>query len=179
MDDGLENAWLNHLAMTTIVLAVLASISSYQWNTHSTRSLLSQSQASDKWSYYQSKSVKGYLFELQKDRLELELAGADSRPPKAGLESYRLRISGYDERVRRYDRERAQVRAEAEALEAACAENQRRAHSFGISAIFFQIGILLCSIAGLLKDKHAWLAGTGLGAAGLFAFVNGFLPWVR
>jgi len=45
-----------------------------------------------------------------------------------------------------------------------------------MAVIFLQIGILLSSIAALLKKKPLWMLGLAVGVAGIYYFINGFLP---
>lgn len=68
-----KEKWLNYVALATVVLAVCATLSTFKAGGYSTRSVLSQTQASDQWAYFQSKSIKGYIYELQRDKLALEL----------------------------------------------------------------------------------------------------------
>ena len=46
------------IAITTLILAVCATLSSFKAGGYSTKMILSQSQASDQWAYYQAKSIK-------------------------------------------------------------------------------------------------------------------------
>jgi hypothetical protein len=69
---GPREKWINYLALTTVILAVCATLSSFKLEHYSVESVLNQTKASDMWAFYQSKSIKGYLYELQKDKLELE-----------------------------------------------------------------------------------------------------------
>lgn len=73
MAEEKKEPWLNYLALTTVVLAVCATLSTFKGGAYSTRSVLAQSQASDYWAYYQAKSIKGYLYEMQMEKLQLEL----------------------------------------------------------------------------------------------------------
>jgi len=70
MAEEKKEPWLNYLALTTIIFAVAATLSTFKGGGYSTKSMISQEQASNKWSYYQSKSLKLYLYETQKDVLE-------------------------------------------------------------------------------------------------------------
>ena len=67
-----KERWLNYLALTTVILAVCATLSTFKGGGYSTRSVLAQTQAANQWAYYQAKSIKGYLYEIQKEALELE-----------------------------------------------------------------------------------------------------------
>ena len=73
MADDKKEPWLNYLALTTVILAVCATFSTFRGGGFSTQRILNQNLASDVWSQYQSKSIKGYLNQMSKDKLELEL----------------------------------------------------------------------------------------------------------
>jgi len=61
-----KEPWLNYLALTTVIFAVCATLSTFKGGSYSTRSVLSQSQAANQWAFYQAKSIKGYLYEEKK-----------------------------------------------------------------------------------------------------------------
>ena len=52
--------WMTYLAMTAIILAVLATLASFKKRNNSVDSVLNQTQAANQWAYFQSKSIKGY-----------------------------------------------------------------------------------------------------------------------
>ena len=79
-----KDPWLNHLALTTVIFAVCATLSTFKGGGYSTRSVISQAQASDQWAYYQAKSIKANLYQIQRERLQLEfdtLPGEDLALP--------------------------------------------------------------------------------------------------
>ncbi len=171
MAEEKKEPWLSYLALTTVVFAVCATLSTLKGGGFSTRAVMSQSQASDQWSYYQAKSIKGYLYELQKERLEL-----DAKTQKTGAlkADYEKRIAGYDEKIKRYDDEKKDIMKKAEDLEKQRNDSQKHSGAFGIAAMFLQIAILLSSIAALMKQKYFWFIGIGAGCIGLVYFLNGF-----
>jgi len=170
MADEKKESWLNYLALTTVIFAVCATLSTLKGGGFSTRSVMSQSQASDQWSYYQSKSIKGYLYELQRDKLDLEL--------KAGMRGatseYRKKIDFYQNEIERYKSDKEEIKKKAEELEKRRDDAQKHSGAFGMAAMFLQIAILLSSIAALMKQKYFWLLGVGAGCFGLLYFFNGF-----
>ncbi len=178
MTEEKKEKWLNYLALTTVIFAVCATLSTFKGGGHSTRSVLSQSQASDQWAYFQSKSIKGYLYELQKEKFELELRAADPRTKKILGEDYGKRIEAYSSKIKKYDEEKAKIEKEARALEALRDEAQKHSKAFGMAVIFLQIAILLSSIAALLKKKIVWISGLVTGVLGLVYFANGFLQFM-
>jgi hypothetical protein len=112
-----KDKWLNYLALTTVILAVCATLSTFKGGGFSTRAVLSQTQASDQWSYFQAKSIKGYLYEIQKERLELELKTAVLKASHALEKEYRGKIELYEKKIRKYDEEKAQIEKEARKFE--------------------------------------------------------------
>jgi len=174
MADDKKEPWLNYLALTTIIFAVAATLSTFKGGGYSTRSMLSQEQASNKWSYYQSKSLKLYLYETQKDVLELDTKSMKNEEVSV-IDAYKKKISDYEQSIKRYDKEKADIKTEAEHLESLRDEAQKHSQAFGMAVIFLQISILISSIAALIKRRYLWLIGIGVGAVGLIYFINGFL----
>ncbi len=173
-----KEQWLNYLALTTVILAVCATLSTFKGAGYSTRSVLSQTQAANQWAYYQSKSIKGYLYENQKESMELELKQNKAKFPKILQDEYEGKIAAYSQKLKRYDEEKAIISKEAKKLESIRDEAQKHSQAFGLAVIFLQIAILLSSIAALLKKKSVWLLGVSTGAVGIVYFANGFLLFI-
>jgi cation transport ATPase len=173
MAEEKKEPWLSYLALTTVILAVCATLATFKGGGFSTRSVMSQTQASDQWSYYQAKSIKGYIYEMQKDKLELELKTMGKAPQAA--EEYRQKIEEYGKKIAKYEGEKAQIQKEAKKFESIRDDAQKHSQAFGIAVIFLQIAILLSSIAALIKKKYFWLIGVAVGIAGIVCFANGFL----
>jgi len=170
-----KEKWLNYLALTTVILAVCATLSTFKGAGYSTRSVLSQTQAANQWAYYQSKSIKGYLYEIQKESLELESKKDKVKGSKALVSEYEKKIAMYTQKINKYDEEKAVISKEAKRLETVRDEAQKHSGIFGLAVIFLQIAILLSSIAALMKKKVLWMLGVGTGSIGLVYFANGFL----
>ncbi|WP_243384498.1 DUF4337 domain-containing protein [Geothrix alkalitolerans] len=170
MSDDKKEPWLNLLALTTVILAVCATLATFKGGGHSTRAVLSQSQASDQWAYYQAKGIKGNLYEVEAMRLrrELELA------PKTAVPTLEKSLADVEKKVTKYDGEKAEIQKEARRFEEVKTEAQRHGAAFGLAVIFLQIGILLSSIAALLKQKPVYYLGLLVGVVGIVYFINGF-----
>src|ERR1019366_3987054 len=110
MEDAKKEKWLNYLSLTTVLIAVCATLSTFKGGGYSTRSLLSQSKASDQWAYYQSKSIKSYIYEMQKDNMELQMSAASSQVNKEELNK---RIDFYKQKIDKYAEEKEQISKEA------------------------------------------------------------------
>jgi hypothetical protein len=170
--------WINYLALTTVILAVCATLSSFQLEHYSVESVLKQALASDQWAYYQAKSVKGYLYDLQKDKFELDLSAIEKNitPELAGR--YQDKIASYGAQVKTYDKEKKAIMHEAKEFEKGRDEAQERREIFGRAIIFLQMGILLCSMSALMRKKYIWLVGSLVGAVGILYFANGYLNFI-
>jgi hypothetical protein len=177
MSEEKKEPWLNYLALTTVILAVCATLSTFKGGSFSTRSVLSQTQAANQWAYYQAKGIKSYLYEIQKEKLELELVEHQEVSGLAShvLESQKKTIATYADRISKYNTEKAAIEKEAKRLEAIRDDAQKHAQVFGIAVIFLQIAILLSSVAALMKKKPVWYLGVLMGIIGIVYFADGFL----
>lgn len=180
MADDKKEKWMNYLAMTTVIFAVGATLSTFKGGGYGSRALLNQTNASDQWAFYQAKGIKSTLTSNQKDNLELqkELLTVASHA-KEDLSKYDERIAHYEAEVKRYEEEKAAIKAKAEAFEKGRNDCQEHSKQFGLAVIFLQVTILLSSIAGLLKKKPVWYLSLGIGLVGLIFFADGFFLFLK
>ncbi len=179
MAEERKEPWLNYLALTTVIFAVCATLSTLKGGGFSTRSVISQAQASDQWAYYQAKSLKGYVYDLQKDKLELELKAIKTKLSRYVVSDYEKKIEAYAEKIEKYDKEKEEIKKKAEELEAKREEARKHSSAFGLAAMFLQIAILLSSIAALMKQKYFWYLGMLSGTIGVLYFFNGFFLFLK
>lgn len=175
MAEEKKESWLNYLALTTVIFAVCATLSTFKGGGFSTRSVMSQSQASDQWAFYQAKSIKSYMYQMQKENLELKLKDLSRGTARETVNSYQEKIADYARKIEKYEQEKTEIQDKAKQLEGVRDEAQKHSKAFGMAIIFLQIAILLSSIAGLLKKKPVWYAGLATGVVGLLFFMDGFL----
>lgn len=147
--DGLAG----QVAIFTAVLATMGAIVSYQGAATQNEAMLMKNeavlkntQASDQWSLYESKSNKGHLMELA-----AEFAPTDKQ-------------SYYKEQVQKYTKDKQDIKAKAEALaveaEKANQESEHLMHphhKLAQAMTLIQIAISLASITVLTRKK--WLFG--------------------
>jgi len=164
---------MDYLALTTVILAVCATLSTFKGGGYSTRSLIAQAQASDQWAYFQAKGTKLNLYEVQLAQLQLQQL---SLPPQGRVaKAYVERVTDYQAKVKHYEQDRKDIEAKARELEATRDDAARHGKPFGLAVIFLQVAILLNSIAGLMKRKPIWFLSLPVGLAGLVYFADGFL----
>lgn len=167
------------VAITVAVLAVLAAYSSFAGGKAVHDSLANlieagvlQSQASDQWAFYQAKGIKRHVFEVQRD--VLRLAGT---PQAAAL------AARYDGEVKRYTSDQEKISKDAQALERRrdgarqIAERYDALHDrFGRAVALFQVGIVLCSVAAIVRRTPLWYGGMAAGVAGTVLLLQALLP---
>ncbi|GAA5174490.1 hypothetical protein GCM10025771_04330 [Niveibacterium umoris] len=173
MTEEKKEPWLNHMALATVVLAVCATLSTFKGGGFSTQSVINQTLASDQWAFYQAKSTKQHLYQLQLEQLQLQKMLVPAGSP--AVEAFDQRIADYAQRIRTYDTERKEIEQKARALEAERDEAKRHGRPFGLAVMFLQVAILLNSIAGLMKRKRIWWAALPVGLVGIVFFADGFL----
>jgi len=169
-----KEPWLNYLALTTVIFAVAATLSTFKGGGYSTKSVLSQAQASDQWAFYQAKSIKGNLYQVQLEQIKLQ-ALLDSGATPAKAQTYKDAIANFEKKVDKYEKEKADIQQKALELENLRDDYQKHGAPFGLAVILLQIAILISSIAALLKRKVLWYLAMPVGLLGIVYFVNGFL----
>ncbi len=172
MAEEKKEKWVTYLSFTTVIVAVCATLSTFKGGGYSTKALLTQSKASDQWAFYQSKSIKSYIYEMQKENLELQLNNSALTMNKEELEK---RIASYSDKIKKYADEKEGIKNDATELEATRDECKSHSERFGLAVIFLQVSILLSSIAALTKKRMLWVFSMLVGIIGIVYFVNGFV----
>jgi hypothetical protein len=146
------------VALSTAILAVIAAVAALLAGHAANEAVLEQIEASDKWTHYQSKSIKETVLT---SKLAL-------------LAAFDKKIEAKDaEKLAEYKNDMEEIKTEAEAKEAQSAANMRHHVILSRGVTFFQIAIALSAIAVLTKKRPLWLGSLALGAIGGFFFVRG------
>lgn len=170
----LADRWTQWVALTTTILAVCAAISSLRGGAFSTRVQLATTQETNRWSYYQSKSIKQVVLETERDLLRVQVLEAST---PAARDAMTARLAALDTEITRYDREKNDIKAQAEGLQKDEEAAKRIGGNFGLAVMLLQIAIMLSSVAALVKKPGMWVVGLCFGAGGLVYMANGFFGW--
>ncbi len=155
------------IAVVTAVLATVGALFSYMGGAtqanaglYKNNAAIKKTEASNQWNYYQAKSGKQNLAELA-----IVLAPEDKR-------------AGYRDEVERYKKEKAEIKAAAEKLEAESAAWDKQSddqlhlhHRWAQATTALQIAIALAAMALLTKKR--WLEWGMFGVAGLGILLGG------
>jgi hypothetical protein len=156
--------WTKYVSLTMVCLAVLAGLATLRGGGFTTRTLkemneatFNQAEASDQWAYYQAKSIKQNLYEI-----ELDHSNA-AAPGSAQFE----KVKG---KIEKYEKEKAETTARAKQFEdardaarktgASAAEHSKE---MGMSNTLFQVAIALGGVSLIVKKRRLWLVSSVLG----------------
>ena len=139
--------WISWVALSTAILAVLAAIASLLSGEHANEAMMSQIEAADQWSYYQSKSIKAAV---------LDAKTAFTGAPDAADQSNRAR----------YEKEQDEIKLEAEQRQAAAKSHFQKHEVFARGVTMFQIAIAIAAISALTRKRSFWIVSMMFGAVG-------------
>lgn len=173
MAEQQKASWIQWVALTTTVLAVCAAIASLKASSYSTKVQLATTKEANQWGYYQAKSIKEHSYAINRDILA-SIRQAEAKNPR--LQHFlAAKIKEYDDEIGRYDREKKQIKAEAEKIIQEQEVFKKKNGDFALSAMLLQIAIMSSAVAALIRKKLTWFIGLGLGAWGVFYLVTGLL----
>lgn len=173
MSEQRNESWVGGVALSTAIVAVMAAVTTLYVGKFSSRAVLSKAEESNQWAYFQAKSIKGHTYEIQRDRIEMEILASAGRPGPKAARKYEETLAAYRANVERYDREKAEIKEKAESLGTQGRTAQERAGDFGYALIFLQISIMLSSVAALTKRKPLWYFGLACVLGGGYFFLDG------
>lgn len=151
--------WIMGVALSTALFAALASVASLIAGQKANEAMMAQIESANKWSYFQSKSIKANLLG-SKDELLIAL-GKTPNPED-------------DIKRKAYEADKEKLKAEAEEKEAE-AKHELAGHEWLARAVtMFQVAIALAAIAVLTKLRAFWMIGIGLGTIGVGFLIAGF-----
>jgi hypothetical protein len=172
--------WTKYVSLTMVVIAVLAAIATLKgggFSTHTLKAMneatYNQTQASDQWSFFEAKSIKQNLYQIELDHLT-----AAPSPDAAVVAKLKAKVD-------KYDQDKADITALAKKYEAARDAARQNAavvaeHSkqMGLAITLFQIAIALGAMCLIVKKKPLWIASMILGglAAAQMVYVLYWLP---
>ena len=159
-DKEKRDAWTKYVALSMIVLAVLAATATQRGASYSSTTMkqlnvatFEQAQASDQWAFYQAKGIKQSIATEERD----VLAATANADPK--------RLADLEKKMERYGKEQNDIKAEAEKLEAKRDEatanatsTARRGSEMGLATTVFQIAISLGGVTLIVKKRWLWSA---------------------
>jgi hypothetical protein len=162
-----REAWTKYVSLSVVIIAVIA-VAASQWSgKYGGQVQISQAQASDQWSFYQAKSIKQHLVETTVTQMS-RVANTTDAATAAALK----KLS--DEAVR-YDKEKTDIKAKAEALEKQRDDAGRRGGKMGLAVSYLTVAIATASLCMVTKKKPLWFVALILAGAGLAEMIRAWM----
>lgn len=143
-----------NVAVSMAIIAAALAIVTVLGQIFANEELLAQQKASDQWAYYQAKSIRRYESDIARDIL-------------ATINSAPAAVEKYAANQQRYENEEKEVQDEARKLEQESSLRGRQALRFHTGEVFLEIGIVLASLAILMKSRTAWVAAIASAGSGI------------
>ena len=135
-----------------------------------------QSRGVDAWSYYQSKSTKQHIAEAALDQVKLQqavLAGQGAQPAPALADA----VARYGDEIKRYDREKADIKAQAEGFAAEYDRLNFHDDQFDFADACFTVAIALYGISALTRKRWLFAFAFLMTVAGVAFGASAFAGW--
>ena len=143
----------------------LALVTNASHRSH-TESIVCKNDASNQWSYFQSKRIKHHL---------LELGGEVAVMVGAKGEAAAKITEHYAKDLERYDKESEAIKRKAEEMEEKSTHAEHRAARFDIAEGLIEIGVILTSLFFLSKRRLFPVVGFLAGLVGALVGASAFL----
>jgi hypothetical protein len=148
-DKEKRESWTRYVSLMIVILAVATAIGSLKAGGFGSKVMLNQSLASDAWAFYQAKTIKQRLAEMESRGATGELAA------RAAAD------------VERYRHEEAELQAQAKGFETARDQAALHGPPLGFAIASLQISIALASVCLITKRRLLWAAAGALGSVGI------------
>jgi hypothetical protein len=175
-----RESWTKYVSLTIVIIAVIAAIAAQSGGKFGSQSLTGlnnatffQTQASDKWSYYEAKSIKQKQYELARDGLMLT-AGKD--PQADAL------LKSYEDQIAADKKKQEEAQTDAKKFEDQRDLNRHRAEiassrggKMGMAISLFSVAVAVASICLVTKKKPLWFMSMLLSAFAIFEMVRAYM----
>jgi len=167
-----RNAWTKYVSLSMIFVAVAAAAASQKGAGYSSTTMKQLNEAtffegaaSDQWAFFQSKSLKLTLCEMELDRLTE--AGADAQ-----------KVQAYKTKVERYEKERKEISQKAADFEKKrdgarelAAKASELGRKIGVASTLFQVAIAIGGVCLIVKKRWLWGVSLALGLLAVIQFI--------
>ncbi len=142
------------VAGTMAIIAAAVAVVTVTGQYLETEELLIQQVSSDRWAYYQAKSIRRFVSETTKDVL-----GQVHATPAA--------VQKYENESKRYKKESEEIQKEAQELERESRLRGRQSARVHFGEVFLEIAIVFSSLSILTKRQVLFTGGLVSAAVGL------------
>ena len=155
-----KEKWVLYVALTTAVIAVLAAITGLLAGDHADEAMLSQIRSSDKWAFYQAKSIKTELINSS-NKILIAIGKAPAAQDTAKIAANKI--------------EQAKIMEEAKDAQKESDGHVAKHKILARGVTLFQVAIAIGAISIITKRKALWIVSVGFAFVGIFFLLQGTL----
>ncbi|MCE5240246.1 DUF4337 domain-containing protein [bacterium] len=157
--EGSNDRFVNVAAVIVAVIATFMALCGVKADNMDYGILQQKSDAVDMWAMYQAKSMKQYMYKLQRDSFETMLLTSPGLTPAARAEVDK-RLARYSAEIDRYEQEKEETSAKAKAHEANVERMNRIADLLDMTEVFLSLSVALLAITILTRLR--WMLALSL-----------------
>jgi hypothetical protein len=175
-----REAWTKYVSLSVVIIAVIAAIAAQWGGKYSSRVLtqlndatFNQTQAADKWAFYQAKSIKIKVFETGRDELVHSSQANDPETQKL-INAYNTKITEYNTDQKKIEVEAKELEAKRDEARGAARIASQKGGKMGLAISFFSVAVAVASICTVTKKKPLWFVALIFAA---IAIVDMIMAW--
>lgn len=130
----------------------------------------------DNWNYYQAKSTKQHLYEVQIEEWRLQ---AKISPPASGAAARALgdQVAQWEKEVAHFESDKKQTMAKAEQAGKDYDALNYRDDQFDLSDTLLGLAVALYALSSLIRSRWVFGIATGSAVFGMIMGLGGFFQW--
>ncbi len=158
-----QDPWTSVVALGAALMAVLAAIAALLAGSHANEAMIDQIKSSDKWAYYQAKSIKSAVLSSK-----IELLKEMGKAPGTNNEKDEKKLEDYK-------KEQEEIQKNAQELEEGSRSHFERHEVFARSVTLFQVAIAMSAISVLTRRRWFFYFSLCFVTIGLGFLVQGLI----
>lgn len=167
----------NFVAIAVVTCAVFMAVSKVKDDNIVQAMQQAQADKIDQWNFYQAKSLKQHMFEIQVQQAELQQKVSGPTMSAAGKAALAEQIGKWKASVAKYEKEKDEPKKAAEDATKLYDKLNYRDDQFDISDALLGLAVALFALSSLTRNKWVFGFATGSAVFGIIMGLAGFLQW--
>lgn len=174
--EAAKDRFTKKVALTVAVYAVALAFAALGGGNCMKETMLNQQQASNEWARYQAKTIRRHLYDLERQKLSIELIGVTN--PEI-LKAKQDLLDKMKSEIVRFEVDNKEIEEKARGHEAVRDRAMKQDPYFDFAEVLLQIAIVCASVAMLAGSRPMFAISLAIAACGIFLTVNGFTLLVK
>lgn len=163
------DTWKKVSALFTTIWALCIAISSFGIENMNHESIIYKNEAVNQWNYFQAKSIREKLSEIQSENLSYTNQSDPHYDAKINNSAF------YEKESKRYSQEKTDIQANALKANKKSEEYDQKGNTFELAQVFFEIAIVLNAIFLLIDKSYVFYLSTLSGITGIILIITAII----